>query len=1071
MHRRDIQLVGLLAWLVLAGNLGGAATGGTNIPSPGSTTSDGFTVSAQWHVQYEFKDVVHWKLAKSEAGFLNVRREGVYTINTTAKADVTEEVNKQTGQLRAVLRGGEWHWRDTSHGDHSASGGFSEPVISHWWDAQAGKTMVGFSISPTDPANIKELVKAGSLPNIGELACEVAFETRNLTYREIRLGPPGTNWESNLIITRTEQKLEAEIKPGDGFKEWVPTMTGVIPFEVRLVSPPDLPVQWKISLYKTSNLPGVCCNAGLDNFTDLAAQWQNQIKKDSYDLIFDFRKYGKTDPSFKPVDGPWQVLETSKPVNSFAFAVNCLDYGASGRVMALAEFEGEVIAAKYKETGETFVRIPYSTSNNDSHRIAHAAKPDGSVKTYDQLSGGKPDADDDSYPESNFKGDGLSVFEEYRGFYVGDHFSVQSDFRHRRLDPEKKDLFVFSETWASDLLQHLGTFHNASGLTVHWAGLVDDQHFVRARDRVINFNSTEAAAKPQCAIFLTADGLSNGTLGKSFPVDDRLPGFGPPRYVSRVVIDYWQASDTAKRWGIMPELIRQLVVHEMGHAIGMRHHGDTNDSSKGIAIEGGQNSGDAFCAMRYIHWRWYLHKLRDGQPQPTPQRYRWKREGPAFGYCDSPLGTGLNKIGTEDWHCGNASPGRGNCLSQIRVNDRAPQPAGSAGGGHWSSAGDATPLHAPAFDAAEKAAQDSQRRAGVSFALRLRHQRAITPGEALILELTLGKPAKKAAAGKEADTAGFLSRLGSKEKPWTQLVAFSKLGPDGKPVPLGMPVRPIEGAADPQIELDPGARHAAAFAVDGTETAKLPPGVHGIVATISADNTTITSRTVTLEVVDPWKLNATQRKEAETSRKLSPAFVEFAAEHWPEAERTARAVCVEAPDSLEAHLLLAQSLEKQAKLKEAYDEYERALSCAGQLDEQPHVIFAALERLEAKLGIEPPPPKTVAAAAAFTLSLFAETPTGKAAAPFPRLATKLVGEWKLAQGSLDDPLGVRWIAENVPGVEKNHLIATSKSELDKNEGEFSLKKPTAGFPPGQYRVEIWQTGKMIYSEKFEIKSE
>ena len=64
---------------------------------------------------------------------------------------------------------------------------------------------------------------------------------------------------------------------------------------------------------------------------------------------------------------------------------------------------------------------------------------------------------------------------------------------------------------------------------------------------------------------------------------------------------------------------------------------------------------------------------------------------------------------------------------------------------------------------------------------------------------------------------------------------------------------------------------------------------------------------------------------------------------------------------------------------------------------------------------------------------------------------------------------IRWIAADVAGVEKNHVIATAKSEPDKNEGEFTLKKPTAGFPPGQYRIEIWQPGKMISSEEFQIK--
>jgi hypothetical protein len=32
-----------------------------------------------------------------------------------------------------------------------------------------------------------------------------------------------------------------------------------------------------------------------------------------------------------------------------------------------------------------------------------------------------------------------------------------------------------------------------------------------------------------------------------------------------------------------------------------------------------------------------------------------------------------------------------------------------------------------------------------------------------------------------------------------------------------------------------------------------------------------------------------------------------------------------------------------------------------------------------------------------------------------------------------------------------------------------LTRPTAGFPPGRYRIEVWQAGKMIHSESFEIE--
>jgi hypothetical protein len=101
--------------------------------------------------------------------------------------------------------------------------------------------------------------------------------------------------------------------------------------------------------------------------------------------------------------------------------------------------------------------------------------------------------------------------------------------------------------------------------------------------------------------------------------------------------------------------------------------------------------------------------------------------------------------------------------------------------------------------------------------------------------------------------------------------------------------------------------------------------------------------------------------------------------------------------------------------------------------------------------------------------LIGETATGDQKAPFPTSLSAVHFRWQKKAGASPHPLEVRWIAENVRGADKNHLIATTKSDADKPEGEFSLKKPAAGFPPGRYRIELWQGGKMIYSEKFEIK--
>jgi hypothetical protein len=100
--------------------------------------------------------------------------------------------------------------------------------------------------------------------------------------------------------------------------------------------------------------------------------------------------------------------------------------------------------------------------------------------------------------------------------------------------------------------------------------------------------------------------------------------------------------------------------------------------------------------------------------------------------------------------------------------------------------------------------------------------------------------------------------------------------------------------------------------------------------------------------------------------------------------------------------------------------------------------------------------------------LVGRIPSGEISPPFPRTVEELHLRWERKAGLAAEPLEVRWIAADVADVEKNRVIATTKSEPGKNEGEFTLKKPMAGFPSGQYRVEIWQTGKMIYSEKFEI---
>jgi hypothetical protein len=105
-----------------------------------------------------------------------------------------------------------------------------------------------------------------------------------------------------------------------------------------------------------------------------------------------------------------------------------------------------------------------------------------------------------------------------------------------------------------------------------------------------------------------------------------------------------------------------------------------------------------------------------------------------------------------------------------------------------------------------------------------------------------------------------------------------------------------------------------------------------------------------------------------------------------------------------------------------------------------------------------------------THKLVAKTAAGEASQPFPKSTSAIFFEWKRSPQNAAEPLEIRWIAADTGGVApKNHLISSSKSEPGKAEGAFILSRPTQGFPPGKYRLELWQDGKLIYAEDFSIQ--
>jgi len=88
--------------------------------------------------------------------------------------------------------------------------------------------------------------------------------------------------------------------------------------------------------------------------------------------------------------------------------------------------------------------------------------------------------------------------------------------------------------------------------------------------------------------------------------------------------------------------LKQLVAHELTHALNVRHHGDWIEfnicgSGSSVAVWGGQSSGNESCYMRYDESSFTHYKAQDGQC------YEYPTEDRISDYiCESIEGTSYN---------------------------------------------------------------------------------------------------------------------------------------------------------------------------------------------------------------------------------------------------------------------------------------------------------------------------------------------------------------------------------------------------------------------------------------------
>jgi hypothetical protein len=416
--------------------------------------------------------------------------------------------------------------------------------------------------------------------------------------------------------------------------------------------------QFIVELRNTSKEPGIALNAPL-----------NVVGPPKPDMRID----GASDSEGQTLTIPCENGATG------TFAINAFDGGARSVLSVTAVLEGGIRIRGHllKPEGITEITLPKQTGNSV---IADVWK-----KQYKVTS----DEDDfEALPGNSFKGDGLSAYEEYRGFF--------SEGKFRRLNPQKMELGVqVMDKDKTTFAPGLQLFTKATGIDIF---VLNDQEL--ATDRRLNRNASTANVYPQFALRMErADGES-GVAGYNEP-KDKLKKL--PKDSERIVINvahhdanFREQDAGLKKHGLTipftaEQNLASTIAHEMGHAVSLDHHGPPSNEPERrvpkdapktfhiynyfgqedhtrpyeidgiIGVPGNEESGDISCIMGYTNqYDWAHLRAADGaliykQVPVLPVGER---------VCSSAAGTGINANGD---FFGNAT--NGNCQSRIKLRD------------------------------------------------------------------------------------------------------------------------------------------------------------------------------------------------------------------------------------------------------------------------------------------------------------------------------------------------------------------------------------------------------------------
>ena len=447
-----------------------------------------------------------------------------------------------------------------------------------------------------------------------------------------------------------------------------------------------LKYEWR--LIDTSREPGIACN------------WPRGASDRDFDLKFE------AGPHQQYADSTRQMLIGLTQGPQETARILPYDWGGWTILQVTAYLhDGRKVTGRLKESGlpeEEQIRLPW--------RDAGMFTAKAWVQSQGVDAAGDFSDDEDEPKGDNHQGDGLTLYEEYRGFYEAG--------RHVEGNPKKKDYFAMVEPSAKSMASGgLALFRRLSNLEVHDRLRPDEL----SAARVINANHADAPHRvDQHGVILKIDPSMQGfAQAKSIYSQDSKKGPNTPAGISYIGLPMTISNEHYTSDSAIP-FTSVTVAHELFHTVNVWHHGDgdrvvewsrgsdgvlyerdaegdskhcvasgprhairvhlengqdvTDDPQlhlgcRTLGVDHGQHSGFENCLMRYDLARAYIAKSDHNL------RYAIKKEHTGTSLCTSGNGVSTNASGHQPQsRFGSAKANRGNCAGQILVNDAIPAP-------------------------------------------------------------------------------------------------------------------------------------------------------------------------------------------------------------------------------------------------------------------------------------------------------------------------------------------------------------------------------------------------------------